>query len=82
MTWQMILAITIPSLIVFLAVYFTFRQYHQQQTRLYLLESKKIKDQITIPLRLQAFERLMLLSERIDFMDLALRLKTPGTNAR
>ena len=82
MTWQMILGIVIPSLIVFLAVYFTFRQYHQQQLRLQLLEGKKVKDQVVLPLRLQAYERLILLCERIDFADLVLRLKTPGTSAR
>lgn len=78
----MILGFTLPALIVFLAVYFTFRQYHQQQLRLQMLEGKKVKDQVTLPLKLQAYERLILLCERIDFADLTLRLKTPGTTAR
>ncbi len=82
MTGSMILGITIPALMVFLAVYFTFRQYHQQQLRLQLLESKKVKDRIVLPMRLQAYERLLLLCERIDFADLMLRMKTPGTSAR
>lgn len=82
MTWQMILGFTLPSLIVFLAVYFTFRQYHQQQLRMQMLESRKVKDQVTLPLKLQAYERLILLCERIDFGDLTLRLKTPETSAR
>lgn len=82
MTWQIIIAIILPSLIVFLAVYFTFKQYHQQQMRLQLLETKKVKDPIIIPMKLQAYERLILLSERIDFADLMLRLKTPETSAR
>lgn len=33
-------------------------------------------------MRLHAYERLILLCERIDFADLMLRLKTPGTSAR
>lgn len=82
MTWQIIIAIIIPSLVVFLAVYFTFRQYHQQQLRLQLLEGKKVKDRITLPMKLQAYERLILLCERIDFPDLMLRLKAPDTTAR
>ena len=82
MTWQIIIAIIIPSLVVFLAVYFTFRQYHQQQLRLQLLEGKKVKDRITLPMKLQAYERLILLCERIDFPDLMLRLKAPDTSAR
>lgn len=82
MTWLTVLGITLPSLIVFAAVYFTFRQYHQQQLRLQMLESKKGKEGVTLPLRLQAYERLLLLCERIDFADLMLRLILPGTSAR
>lgn len=82
MTWQIVFAIIIPSLFVFLAVYLTFKQYHQQQLRLQMMEQKKLRDPIVLPMRLQAYERLILLSERIDFADLMLRLRTPGTNAR
>jgi len=82
MTWQIILAIIIPSIVVFLSVYFTFRQYHQQQLKLQMLENKKVKDRITLPMKLQAYERLILLCERIDFPDLMLRLKAPDTSAR
>jgi hypothetical protein len=82
MTWQMILGVSIPALMVFLAVYYTFRQYHQQLLQLQLLKSKKVKDGIVLPMRLQAYERLILLCERIDFADLMLRLKTPNTSAR
>ena len=82
MTWPILLAIIIPSAVVFFAVYFTFRQYHRHEMQLRLLESKKTKDQITLPMRLNAYERLILLCERIDFADLMLRLKTPDTSAR
>ena len=82
MTWQMILGILIPALMVFVAVYYTFRQYHQQQLQLQLLQNRKVKDRIVLPMRLQAYERLILLCERIDFADLLLRLKTPDTSAR
>lgn len=82
MTWQMILGIVLPALTVFLAVYFTFKQYHKQQLQLQLLKNKTIKDQTILPLKLQAYERLILLCERIDFADLMLRIRTPGTSAR
>ncbi len=82
MTWTILIALILSPLIVFLAVYFTFRQYHQQQLKLQLIDSRKIKDSITLPLKLQAYERLILLCERIDFADLMLRLITPGTSAR
>lgn len=47
-----------------------------------MIEQKKVRDPIIMPMRFQAYERLILLSERIDFADLMLRLRTPGTSAR
>lgn len=81
MTWQLILGFTIPSVVVLLAVYFMFKQYFQHQTHIRLLDSKHEKSHITLPLRLQAYERLLMLCERIELPDLVLRLKTPGTSA-
>lgn len=81
MTWSMILGLTIPSVVVLVAVYLMFRQYFQHQMQSRLLKSKFQNAQVTLPLRLQAFERLILLCERIDLPDLVLRLKTPGTTA-
>ena len=81
MTWQMILGLTLPSLMVFLAVYFTLKQYHQQQTKMNLLGVRQQNEKMTLPLKLQAYERLILLCERIDIIELVLRLKAPGTNA-
>ncbi|HSF88720.1 MAG TPA: hypothetical protein VLA46_04835 [Saprospiraceae bacterium] len=81
MTWQLILGLTIPSVVVLLAVFLMFRLYFRHQTQQKVLDSKREKVQITLPLRLQAFERLTLLCERISLPDLVLRLKTPGTSA-
>jgi len=81
MTWLMILGLTIPSVVVLLSVYLMFRQYFNHQTYIRVLDAKKEKAQITLPLRLQAFERLILLCERIDLPDLLLRLKTPGASS-
>ena len=81
MTWQMVLGLTLPSLMVFLAVYYTLKQYHQQQTKMSLLGSRQLNDKVTLPLKLQAYERLILLCERIDITDLVLRMKAPGTSA-
>lgn len=81
MTWEMILGFTLPSLMVFLAVYYTMNQYNQQQTKMNLLGSRQLNDKVTLPLKLQAYERLILLCERINIADLILRLKAPGTSA-
>lgn len=81
MTWQLILGLTIPSLVVLLAVYLMFKQYFAYQAQGRMVDWKKEKSQVTLPLRLQSYERLILLCERIDIADLILRLKTSGTSA-
>jgi hypothetical protein len=81
MTWQLLLGLTIPSVIVLVAVYLMFKQYFAHQTQTFLLQSQKSRDQITLPLRLQAYERLTLLCERIEITDLILRLQTQGSTA-
>jgi len=81
MTWQLILGLTIPSLVVLLAVYLMFKQYFEYQAQGRMVDWKKEKSQTTLPLRLQSYERLILLCERIDLADLILRLKTPDTSA-
>jgi hypothetical protein len=58
-----------------------FRQYFNHQTQTFFLQNKKNRDQITLPMRLQAYERLILLCERIELADLVLRLKSPGSGA-
>ena len=47
----------------------------------YSFSSIADRTQVTLPLRLQSYERLILLCERIDLADLILRLKTSGTSA-
>jgi hypothetical protein len=81
MTWQLILGLTIPSVVVLVAIYLMFKQYFQHQLQSGALNARKERTPITLPLRLQAFERLIMLCERIDLAELVLRLKTPGTNA-
>jgi len=82
MTGEMIIGLTLPSVALFAAVYFILRQYYQQQTKMNLLHNRQTNEKITLPLKLQAYERLILLCERIDIPDLLLRLKVPGTSAQ
>lgn len=81
MTWTLILGLIIPSIVVLAAVYLMFRLYFRHQTQVLAFDARKDKASLSLPLRLQAFERLILLSERIYLPDLILRLITPGTNA-
>ncbi len=77
-----ILKITIPALIVFITVY-VMMKYHYK--KVYTLESMKLRNEsskTTLPLRLQAYERLALFCERISPENLILRLKTKGMSGQ
>ncbi|NNE25478.1 MAG: hypothetical protein HKN09_01425 [Saprospiraceae bacterium] len=70
-----ILKYTIPGLIVFAACYFILRQYLNNQYNLKALEVRGKYAQDAIPLKLQAYERLLLLCERISIPNLIMRLR-------
>ena len=74
-----IIKITVPALIVFVTVYFVFKQYLDKQYQLKALEFRQSQQKSTLPMRLQAYERLSLFCERISISNLVLRLKTEGT---
>ena len=69
-----ILAYTLPSLITGGVAYYLFNAYFkdQQNTRRWLLQKDNRKD--TLPLRLQAFERMTLFMERINPSQLLIRI--------
>lgn len=70
-----ILKFTIPGLVVFAAVYFIQRQYNNSQYQMKALESQGKYSKDAIPLKLQAYERLLLFCDRITIPNLILRLK-------
>lgn len=75
-----IVKILIPAMIVFVTAYSILKTYLGKQYQMKLLETKNSLKKTTIPLKLQAYERLSLLCERISPPNLVLRLKTPGMN--
>ena len=77
-----ILKYILPSLIVFLTVFYFLKKYFEN-------EDKKIKRQMLLknqdiltPLRLQAYERIILFLERISPENLILRVNKPGTTSK
>ncbi len=76
-----IIKVTIPALIVFLTVYYLMKTYLDKRYQVKLLKFKQKQQNITIPLRLQAYERLSLFCERISIPNLVLRLKQEDQNA-
>lgn len=73
-----ILKITIPSLIVFLTAFFVLRLALQKEN-----ENRKVQivlqnQKMITPIRLQAYERLILFLERISPNSVIVRLQTPN----
>lgn len=56
---------TVPALVVFATVYFLMRQYFDTQYKLQVAEIKKKSLETTLPLKLQAYERMAVFLDRI-----------------
>nr|MBS0037301.1 hypothetical protein [Saprospiraceae bacterium] len=76
-----IVKLVIPAAIVFATAYTILKTYLGKQYQLKLLETKNEVQKTTVPLKLQAYERLTLLCERISLPNLILRIKSPGMSA-
>ncbi len=71
-----VLKYTIPALIVFATVFYLFRNFLNQQYNVELLKFRQSQHKEILPLRLQAYERLMMFCERINIDNLAYRLNS------
>ncbi|MEJ6735988.1 MAG: hypothetical protein QNK84_02990 [Flavobacteriales bacterium] len=77
-----ILKYTLPSLIMFVALYFVMNRFLDTEHSKQLSVLKKENISITTPLRLQAYERFVLFLERIIVDKLILRVNRPGMDAK
>lgn len=76
-----ILKYILPSLVVFGTAFFILRAFLQNGTHKKLLELKLTNQNVISPIRLQAYERVTLLLERISPSSLILRIAEPGMTA-
>ncbi|MER2996426.1 hypothetical protein [Pontibacter populi] len=76
-----ILKITIPGLIVAVAMYKLIKNQNERDYKLRLLQLKQKNGEVVIPIRLQAYERIVLLLERITPSNLLLRISGSGHTA-
>ena len=80
-----ILKITLPALVVAILAYYLIRQFLEKEVnKQELLNQHQMKLDIQktmLPLRLQAYERLVLLLERISPSNLLIRVNRPGMTA-
>lgn len=81
MRYLELLILIVPSLLIFLTVYFLFRKFFDAQLKLKMIEGKQAKKGETIHLKIQAYERLLLFCERIQIPTLLLRAVKSETSA-
>jgi len=81
-TFLELLKYILPSLIMFGGVYFVLNKFLDTEHRKQLLELRQENQKITTPLRLQAYERLVLFLERMAMDKLVLRINKPGMSAQ
>lgn len=73
-----LLKYTIPALVVFFTAYFLLKLLLDERQRIDRMTLRQDAQKITLPLRLQAYERLTLLCDRVEIPNALLRIRTPG----
>jgi hypothetical protein len=76
-----ILKYILPSGVVFATAYFLIKAFLDNENRKKMLELKMNNQAVSIPIRLQAYERIILLLERISPGSLVIRVTQPGMTA-
>lgn len=74
--------ILLPASVVLYAVYLIVRSFIIKEIELKKLEVRSRSIETTLPVRLQAYERITLFLERISPQNLLIRLSDPGYKAR
>jgi len=76
-----ILKYTIPLALTLLAVYLLFHRFFRHEALKLESERRRALQKEVFPVRMQAYERIVLLLERISPNQLILRINRPGLNA-
>jgi hypothetical protein len=76
-----ILKLTVAGVGVVWVAFYLIKPYLDKSERLQVLELKKSADNQTLPLRLQAYERIVLFVERINPSNLLVRISGSGQSA-
>ncbi len=73
-----LLKYTIPGLVVAGTAYFLLKQYLDDRLRTEQLAQRRENNRLTLPMRLQAYERLTLLCDRVAIPNVLLRIRMSG----
>jgi hypothetical protein len=79
--WMGVLQALIPAGLVLGAVYVVLRNFFTNEERKRFYDLKANNQKISLPVRLQAYERLTLLLERLSINNLIARVRKPGMSA-
>ena len=77
-----LLKYSVPLLIVFGFIYFILNNYLQENFKLRSLDLKLTSQTAITPIRIQAYERIIVYLERINPNNMVMRIHTPGMSAR
>jgi hypothetical protein len=80
-TFLDILKYILPSMIVFLAVYFVLKKHLDTQLKSQVITGRQGIQGTVLPIRLQAYERMVLLLERITPQNLVMRVNNNNATA-
>ncbi|HAJ98891.1 MAG TPA: hypothetical protein DCM62_02580 [Bacteroidales bacterium] len=72
---------TIPSVVVFITAYFLLKEFFFQENKKREVDIRLEKVRISLPLRIQAYERIIMFLERISPANLVMRLHQPNLSA-
>ncbi len=76
-----LLKIALPAIIVALAMYALVKKHYERDYKVRLLELRQKNAEVVLPIRLQAYERIVLLLERITPSSMLLRVGSAGQTA-
>ncbi|MBL7829260.1 MAG: hypothetical protein JNJ57_21675 [Saprospiraceae bacterium] len=77
-----LLKVILPSLLVFTTAYFLLKMLLDERQRVDRAILRNDAQKITLPLRLQAYERLTLLCDRVNILNASMRVRTPGMKVK
>ncbi len=75
------LKLVVPAALVLLGMYLVIKAYLDKETQRRVLDVRLKNTEIVLPIRLQAYERICLLLERISPSNLLIRVSPAGQNA-
>jgi hypothetical protein len=79
--WMDVIKFTLPAVLVLIGVFVLLKKFFENEERKRYFELRANNIKASLPIRLQAYERMALLMERLNVNNLIMRVKKPGMSA-